>query len=142
MVLILIDTSFQVLRGLEGSENQRLQALEKQGGIFSDFEVRGQRGEKYLLTNQAPQGKARPLGTGTPQGAKVPAGIRKELYSGTPVSKFLSAHSPLEKRMVRAKMNRVRIFCRFGRRPLNPQKYSRSFNVLKCCKLTHNWLNL
>ena len=75
-------TSFQVLRGLEGSEKQRLQALEKRRGIFSDFEVRGQRGEKYLLTNQAPQGKARPLGTGTPQGAKVPYRIRQEFDGG------------------------------------------------------------
>ena len=65
------------------------------------------------------------------------------MYSNvTPVSKFLSAHRPLKKRMVRAKMNGVRIFCRFGRHPLNHQKYSRSFSTIKCCEFTHNWLNL
>ena len=45
----------------------------------------------------------------------------------SPVSKFLSAHSLLKKRMVRAKMNRVRIFCRFGRRPPKPSKIQPQF---------------
>jgi len=36
-----IDTSFQVLCGLEGSEKQSLQAIEKIGEIFFDFGVRG-----------------------------------------------------------------------------------------------------
>ena len=42
--------------------------------------------------------------------------------------------------MVWAKMDRIRIFCRFGRQPQNPQKYSRSFSALKCCKLAHKFL--
>ena len=36
-------------------------------------------------------------------------------------------------------MNQARIFCRFGRRPLKPQKYSRHFNALKCCKSPNNY---
>ena len=78
----LRDTSFQVLRGLKGSKSQRFHAVEKRDGIFTDFGARGQRGEKYLLANQTPQGKTSLLRTGIAQGAKVPAGIREEFYGG------------------------------------------------------------
>ena len=57
------------------------------------------------------------------------------------VSKFLGAHIPLKKPIIRERINQARIFCRFGRHPLNPQKYSRSFITLKCCKFVHIRLN-
>ena len=49
------------------------------------------------------------------------------LLFSTPVSKFLSAHSLFKKRMVLAKMNRVRIFWRFGRHPPKPSKIQPQF---------------
>ena len=63
--------------------------------------------------------------------------IRHKKFIHTPVSKFLGAHIPLKKPIIRERMNQARIFCRFGRHPLNAQKYSRSFITLKCYKCVH-----